>query len=75
MACGTGAFFAIRDALTAARISNGFTPEDAAAFELDSPCTAERVRLCCGDEHVQAGAGSAFTSMAWEASFGRTFAV
>ena len=58
MACGTGAFFAIRDALTAARISNGMSPKDAAVFELDSPATAERVRLCCGDEHVQAGAGS-----------------
>ena len=58
MACGTCVFFAVRDAITAARLDHGevggaaMTAEQAADFILDSPATPERVRLCCGDEFV-----------------------
>ena len=60
MACGTCVFFAVRDAITAARLENGeMAAEQAAEFVLDSPATPERVRLCCGDAYVaMAGVGT-----------------
>ncbi|RKO90329.1 molybdopterin binding aldehyde oxidase/xanthine dehydrogenase, partial [Blyttiomyces helicus] len=42
---GASAFFAIRDALKAARAENGL----AGYFRLDSPATSERIRMACGD--------------------------
>jgi xanthine dehydrogenase molybdopterin-binding subunit B len=54
MACGTCAFFAVRDAITAARRDAGqMEPKEAAEFVLDSPATPELVRLCCADEYVE----------------------
>lgn len=39
-------FFAIKDAIRAARIENNLT---GAEFDLDAPATPERIRLACGD--------------------------
>ena len=57
---GTCAFFAVRDAITAARLENGggMGVAEAAEFVLDSPATPERVRLCCGDEYVKMAVGA-----------------
>ena len=57
MACGTCAFFAVRDAITAARLASGMSTQQAAEFMLDSPATPEKVRLCCGDQYVNLAAG------------------
>ena len=57
MACGTCPFFAVRDAITAARLGNGMGPKEAAEFVLDSPATPERLRLCCGDRYVKLATG------------------
>jgi xanthine dehydrogenase/oxidase len=53
---GSAVFFAIRDALRAARSANGITAkvgdsEDAGGLlRLESPATTERIRLACEDE-------------------------
>lgn len=39
-------FFAIKEAITAARIERGLN----GAFRLDSPATAARIRMACEDE-------------------------
>jgi xanthine dehydrogenase/oxidase len=57
MACGTCPFFAVRDAITAARLDSGMDSKQATEFVLDSPATPERVRLCCGDKYVKLAAG------------------
>ena len=38
-------FFAVKEAIRAARIERGFSPK----FGLDAPATAERVRMACED--------------------------
>ncbi|ODM98964.1 Xanthine dehydrogenase/oxidase [Orchesella cincta] len=43
------AFYAIKDAVKAARAENGKT----GPFRLDSPATAERIRLACEDQFTQ----------------------
>merc|ERR1712226_1455620 len=42
-------FFAIKDAVRSARIESGASVE----FQLESPATAERIRLACEDPLVQ----------------------
>jgi len=39
-------FFAIKEAITAARMEKGLTGE----FRLDSPATVARIRMACDDE-------------------------
>ena len=46
---GASVFFAIKNAIRAARKDAG-VDED---FDLDSPATAERIRLACEDKIVQ----------------------
>jgi xanthine dehydrogenase/oxidase len=47
---GSTVFFALRDAVKSAREMNGV---EAKGFALDSPATAERLRLAVGDELVK----------------------
>uniref|UniRef100_H2YV29 Xanthine dehydrogenase/oxidase n=1 Tax=Ciona savignyi TaxID=51511 RepID=H2YV29_CIOSA len=42
-------FFAIKNALVAARLDNGLTAD----FRLDSPATVERIRMACGDKFTR----------------------
>ncbi|PHH59289.1 hypothetical protein CDD81_3413 [Ophiocordyceps australis] len=54
---GSAVFFAIRDALRAARAANGVkaevgVDEGEGLLRLESPATAERIRLACEDEIV-----------------------
>lgn len=42
-------FFAIKEAITAARIANGLSSE----FYLESPATAARIRMACQDEFTK----------------------
>ncbi|XP_023299280.2 xanthine dehydrogenase [Lucilia cuprina] len=55
---GCSVFFAIKEAITAARISNGLSAE----FRLESPATSARIRMACQDEFTnlidQPAAGS-----------------
>lgn len=53
---GTAVFFAVRDAITAARILRGLAPAVAAQFDLASPSTPARVRMA-----IDAGAESITT--------------
>jgi len=39
-------FFAIKDAIKAARVERGLSP----LFKLDAPATSERIRMACEDE-------------------------
>ncbi|KAJ1569585.1 hypothetical protein HK405_000661 [Cladochytrium tenue] len=43
---GASVFYAVREAIKAARLENGVPP---AYFRLDSPATSERIRLACAD--------------------------
>jgi len=45
----TTVFFAIKDAISAARKDAGFS----GSFQLDSPATAERIRMACTDQFTQ----------------------
>ena len=45
---GSSALFAIKDAVAEYRQQNGYS----GPFQLDSPCTAERIRMCCCDEII-----------------------
>jgi xanthine dehydrogenase/oxidase len=47
---GVSVFFALREAVKAARAQNGLAGP---LIGLKSPCTAETLRLACGDELVQ----------------------
>jgi xanthine dehydrogenase/oxidase len=47
---GSSVFFALREAVRAAREMNGHEGE---AWNLDSPATAERLRLAVGDDIVE----------------------
>ena len=49
---GASVFFAIRDAVKAARLDSGFTEH----FRMDSPATSERIRLACADSIVDRSA-------------------
>ncbi len=42
-------FYAIKDAIRAARLESGIT----GTFRLDSPATAERIRMACEDRFTQ----------------------
>ncbi len=42
-------FFAIKDAIVAARAENGLT----GSFRLDSPATCERIRMACADRFTE----------------------
>jgi len=42
-------FFAIKDAISAARKDAGLN----GSFQLDSPATAERIRMACTDQFTQ----------------------
>ena len=42
-------FFAIKDAITAARAERGLT----GIFKLDSPATCERIRMACVDQFTE----------------------
>jgi len=42
-------FFAIKDAISAARKDAGLS----GSFQLDSPATAERIRMACTDQFTQ----------------------
>ncbi|XP_073816384.1 xanthine dehydrogenase-like [Musca autumnalis] len=46
---GSSAFFAIKEAIAAAREANGFSGD----FQLQSPATAARIRMACRDEFTQ----------------------
>jgi xanthine dehydrogenase/oxidase len=48
---GSTVFFALREAIKAARTMNGKSVTD--GWRLDSPATAERLRLAVGDELVE----------------------
>ena len=45
---GVSAFFALKDAVSAARSAAGLPPGD--WFNLDLPATPERLRMACADE-------------------------
>jgi len=45
----TTVFLAIKDAVSAARADAGLS----GAFQLDSPATAERIRMACTDQFTQ----------------------
>jgi xanthine dehydrogenase/oxidase len=47
---GAATFYAIKDAIGAARIEHGADASDANVFRLDSPATAERIRVACEDK-------------------------
>ena len=42
-------FFAIKDAIAAARAEEGLT----GMFKLDSPATCERIRMACADQFTE----------------------
>ena len=46
LALASSVFFAIKDAITAARKERGLSP----MFQLFAPATAERIRMSCEDE-------------------------
>ena len=48
---GSAVYFALRDAILAARVENGHPSTE--LFRLDSPATAERIRMACGDAFSQ----------------------
>lgn len=52
MILGASVFFAIQDAISAARSALGI----AGYFRLDCPATSERIRLACKDEIVDRSA-------------------
>jgi len=48
---GSTVFFALREAVKAARLTNGKSVTD--GWSLDSPATCERLRLAIGDDLVE----------------------
>lgn len=50
---GSTVFFALREAVKAARCMNGKSVGEAEPWNLDSPATCERLRLAVGDELVE----------------------
>jgi len=52
IAMGSSVYFALRDAVAAARRDAGCEAAEAACFRLDCPATPERVRLACADPFV-----------------------
>ncbi|KAL5036700.1 hypothetical protein BDV3_005886 [Batrachochytrium dendrobatidis] len=60
---GASVFFALREAIQAARIENGASAEH---YRLDSPATSERIRIACNDVFVrQASTPLKETELPW----------
>jgi len=55
---GASVFFALKDALAAARQSHMNLPSPSSHFVLFSPATSERIRLACGDTIAQQAIGA-----------------
>ena len=60
-------FFAIKDAITAARLESGLT----GPFKLNSPATCDRIRMACVDEFTKQVSASTLYSCS-QAPFYRT---
>ena len=57
---GAAVFFAIRDAVAAARADHlGAEGGGTAHFDFFSPATSERIRMACGDRFAAAAGGAA----------------